>query len=73
VRELYGMTETGPAVCYPADAIRSGSLGKALSGVEVRVVDLNGTDASNGQIGVRNARAGNTTLTRVSYARGGAL
>src|SRR5258707_9117086 len=35
VREAYGMTETGPSVFNPADAIRSGSLGKALDGVKV--------------------------------------
>jgi long-chain acyl-CoA synthetase len=51
VREAYGMTEIGPAVCNPADAIRSGSLGKAIEGVEIRVVDAEGKDASEGQIG----------------------
>ncbi len=51
LREGYGMTETGPSVFNPPDAIRSGSLGKALDGVDVRVVDSNGKDASDGQIG----------------------
>lgn len=51
VREVYGMTETGPTVCNPAGAVRPGSVGKALGGVEVRVVDSNGKDFSAGQIG----------------------
>jgi long-chain acyl-CoA synthetase len=51
VREAYGMTETGPSVCNPAHAIRSGSLGKPLDGLEVRVVDSDGNDAPDGQIG----------------------
>jgi long-chain acyl-CoA synthetase len=50
-REGYGMTEIGPAICNPADAIRSGSLGKAIRGVETRVVDAEGKDAPEGQIG----------------------
>jgi long-chain acyl-CoA synthetase len=51
VREAYGMTETGPSVCNPAGAIRSGSLGKALDGVEVRVVDSEGKDSPDGETG----------------------
>ena len=51
VREAYGMTETGPSVFNPADAIRSGSLGRALDGVEVRVVNSNGKDSPDGQTG----------------------
>lgn len=51
VREGYGMTETGPSICNPADAIRPGSLGKPFDGVDARVVDSGGKDASDGQIG----------------------
>ena len=51
VREAFGMTEIGPAIANPADAIRSGSLGKAIPGVELRVVDAEGEEASDGQIG----------------------
>jgi long-chain acyl-CoA synthetase len=51
VREGYGMTEIGPAIRNPADAIRSGSLGKPIQGVEIRVVDAEGEDVSDGQIG----------------------
>jgi long-chain acyl-CoA synthetase len=51
VREAYGMTETGPSVVNPAHAIRSGSLGTPLDGVEVRVVDSDGKDTPDGKIG----------------------
>jgi long-chain acyl-CoA synthetase len=51
VREAYGMTEIGPSISNPADAIRSGSLGKAIQGVEIRVVDAQGEQTSDGQIG----------------------
>jgi long-chain acyl-CoA synthetase len=51
VREGYGMTEIGPSFPNPADAIRSGSLGKPIQGVEIRVVDAEGEDAPDGQIG----------------------
>ncbi len=51
VREAYGMTETGPSAFNPAHAIRSGSLGKAPDGVEVRVVDSDSKDVSDGKIG----------------------
>ena len=51
VREAFGMTEIGPAIANPADAIRAGSLGKAIPGVELRVVDAEGEDVSDGQIG----------------------
>jgi long-chain acyl-CoA synthetase len=51
LREAYGMTETGPSVFNPTDAIRPGSLGKPLDGVEVRVLDSYGKDVPDGQIG----------------------
>lgn len=51
IREGYAMTETGPSICNPEDAIRPGSLGKALDGVEVRVVDADGNDAPDGKVG----------------------
>lgn len=51
LREAHGMTEIGPSACNPANAIRSGSLGKVLDGVEARVIDSNGKDAATGQIG----------------------
>jgi long-chain acyl-CoA synthetase len=51
LREGYGMTESLPSVFNPADAIRPGSLGRAVDGVEVRVVDQAGDDAPEGQTG----------------------
>jgi long-chain acyl-CoA synthetase len=45
------MTETGPSAVNPAHAIRSGSLGKPLDGVEVRVVDSEGKDVPDGKVG----------------------
>jgi long-chain acyl-CoA synthetase len=51
VREGFGMTEIGPSICNPAEAIRSGSLGKGIQGVEIRVIDAEGEDAPEGQIG----------------------
>jgi long-chain acyl-CoA synthetase len=51
LREGYGMTEIGLSVFNPADAVRSGSLGKALEGIELRVVDSDGKDTPEGGIG----------------------
>lgn len=51
VREAYGMTEIGPSISNPADAIRSGSLGTAIPGVEIRVVDAEGGEVPDQQIG----------------------
>jgi long-chain acyl-CoA synthetase len=57
VREGFGMTEIGPAIANPTDAIRSGSLGKAIQGVEIRVVNAEGEDVSDGQIGEMAVRS----------------
>ena len=57
IREGYGMTEIGPVIWNPADAIRSGSLGKPVVGVEVRIVDSNNNDAADGQIGEMAVRS----------------
>lgn len=51
LRELFGMTETSLAICNPAGAIRPGSLGKAVDGVQVRVVDSNAKEVPDGQTG----------------------
>jgi long-chain acyl-CoA synthetase len=48
VREGYGMTEIGPAIANLADAIRPGSLGKAIQGVEIHVVDAEGAEVPDG-------------------------
>jgi long-chain acyl-CoA synthetase len=51
LREGYGMTESLPSIFNPADAIRPGSLGKVVDGVEVRVADANGHEVPDGQTG----------------------
>src|ERR1700751_5242555 len=51
LREGFGMTETSFAICNPAGAIRPGSLGRAVDGVEAKVVDSNGKEIPDGQTG----------------------
>lgn len=51
LREAYGMTETGGSIVNPEGAIRSGSLGKVIDGVQVRLVDGDGRDVAEGQTG----------------------
>jgi long-chain acyl-CoA synthetase len=51
LREAYGMTETGGSIVNPEGAVRSGSLGKAIDGVQVRLVDGEGRDVAEGQTG----------------------
>ncbi|HEY4332931.1 MAG TPA: AMP-binding protein, partial [Ilumatobacteraceae bacterium] len=50
--EGYGLTEAAPIVTASApDAIRVGSVGKVVEGIEVRIVDENGDDALDGDAG----------------------
>jgi long-chain acyl-CoA synthetase len=51
LREAYGMTEIGPSIANALKDLRQGSLGKTIPGVEVRIVDADGADLPNGQIG----------------------
>ena len=51
LRECLGMTETGCTMSNPAKAIRPGSLGKPVVGVEVKVVDSKDEELPDGQIG----------------------
>src|SRR6266404_437211 len=51
LREGYGMTESLPSIFNPPDAIRPGTLGKVVDGVEVRVADAEGQDVPDGQTG----------------------
>jgi long-chain acyl-CoA synthetase len=59
VRELLGVemleglaqTETGPSISNPFGAMRMGSIGKAVKGVEVRVVNAQGNDVAGGETG----------------------
>jgi long-chain acyl-CoA synthetase len=56
-REAYGMTEIGILTANPEGEIRSGSLGRAVAGVEIRVVDNEGREMPDGQTGEIIARS----------------
>jgi acyl-CoA synthetase (AMP-forming)/AMP-acid ligase II len=60
--EVYGSTELGvDAVLPPEEQLtRPGSCGKALSGVELRVVDAEGTELPPGEPGVLRVRSHTT-------------
>lgn len=51
IREVYGMTESLPFTLNPKAAIRPGSIGSAVDGVEIRLVDLGDRDVSEGETG----------------------
>ncbi|MCU1360481.1 MAG: acyl-CoA synthetase (AMP-forming)/AMP-acid ligase [Ilumatobacteraceae bacterium] len=52
IAEGYGLTEASPVVTSSAGiAVKVGSVGKVLDGIEVRVVDENGDDALQGDAG----------------------
>ena len=58
--ELYAMTEMTAICVNPTGAIRSGSCGLPLDGIDVRIVDCNGRDVPEGETGeiaVRGASA----------------
>jgi long-chain acyl-CoA synthetase len=57
LREGYGMTESVPLIANPPHAIRSGSLGLPVDGVELRIVDFAGHDAPEGETGEILARS----------------
>ena len=53
-REAFGMTETGVDLIVPLDDVEtvgSGAMGKPISTKEVRVVDTNGNDVADGEVG----------------------
>ena len=51
LQEVYGLTEAVPLTLNPKDAIRQGSLGVAMPGVQLRIVDLNDHDVPDGETG----------------------
>jgi len=52
VQEAYGLTETSPAVSFnPYRDIRLGTIGKALSGTQVKVIGADGSDLGFNQEG----------------------
>lgn len=60
ILERYGMTETGMNTSNPLDGVRkAGTVGPALPGVEVRVVDEAGNILDQGEIGNLQVRGAN--------------
>ncbi len=62
---MYGQSEaTARLACLPPDqlAIRRGSIGKPISGVELAVRDDSGHDLKAGEVGMLYARGGNVML-----------
>ena len=51
LQELHGMTEAAVLIWNPKSAIRPGSLGVVMPGVDARIVDLNDCDVPDGEIG----------------------
>jgi long-chain acyl-CoA synthetase len=51
LRELYGLTESVLVMMNPVNAIRPGSIGVPLEGVELRIVDIEGRDVPAGGTG----------------------
>ena len=54
VSNSYGMTEAGPAyIVMPKDEVtrRIGSVGKAIGGMEMKIVDDNGAELPSGEVG----------------------
>lgn len=56
LHEIYAMTELCPMTANVAGASRQGSVGRPLEGVELRIVDLDGRDLADGEIGEIIAR-----------------
>jgi len=51
LQEAFGMTESVPICRNPREAIRSGSIGRLVEGVEAQVLDLFGEDVPEGDTG----------------------
>src|SRR5262249_19577746 len=49
--EGFGLTESVGVSLNPIDALRSGSIGQPLAGVEFRVVDVGGREVAAGEVG----------------------
>lgn len=49
--EGYGLTETVPVMFNRSTASRTGSLGRAVSGVQVRLMNADGNDVAPGEVG----------------------
>ena len=51
IAQGYGLTETAPTVTTSVGALRAGSIGRAVPGVSVRLVDCDGDDVEPGDAG----------------------
>jgi long-chain acyl-CoA synthetase len=59
---MYGQTEASARLSYLAPELlegHTGSIGKAIPGVEIRVVDANGKETATGEVGELTARGAN--------------
>jgi long-chain acyl-CoA synthetase len=51
LQEVYGMTEAVPITVNPKSAVRQGSIGVRVEGLDLRIADLEGHDVAEGQTG----------------------
>jgi long-chain acyl-CoA synthetase len=62
LQEGYGLTESVPVMINPVNAIRPGSMGVPLEGVELRIVDAEGEDVPLGETGELLVRSPGTCV-----------
>jgi long-chain acyl-CoA synthetase len=62
LQEGYGLTESIPVMLNPVNAIRPGSMGVPLEGVELRIVDAEGEDVPLGETGELLVRSPGTCV-----------
>jgi acetyl-CoA synthetase len=53
IRDFYGQTETAAQIGNsPGQPVKSGSMGRSMPGYQIRLVDADGNDASEGQVAI---------------------
>src|SRR5262249_39735554 len=62
LQEAYGLTESVVVAFNPVEAIRPGSIGLPLEGVELRIVDAEGRDVLAGEVGELIVRSPGTCV-----------